>query len=100
MEKLKVGDMVEVMAGAERWSGTAASKRGKILRIDRHSGRLAVEGLRLVKRHLKKGRDRSHPDGGIVEKPGTIAIASVALVCQKCGKPTRVGIRLEGTDKK
>jgi large subunit ribosomal protein L24 len=96
MQKLKVGDTVQVIAGKER---TESVKRGKILRIDRETDRVSVEGLRLVKRHVKKGRDPRNPDGGRLEKPGTIALSSVALVCPKCDKPTRVGIKEEG-DKK
>ena len=92
MQKLKVGDTVQVMSGAER---TAAKdrKRGKILAIDRGALRVVVEGVRMVKRHVKKGRDRANPDGGIIEKAGTVALANVSLVCPKCDKPTRVGIR-------
>src|SRR5689334_20208030 len=96
MEKLKVGDMVQVTAGAER---TAKSSRGKIQAIDRTSERVRVEGLRLVKRHVKKGRDRTNPDGGRLESPGNIALAAVTLVCPKCDKATRVGIRVEGEKK-
>ncbi|MEW5741102.1 MAG: 50S ribosomal protein L24 [Myxococcota bacterium] len=97
MQKLKVGDTVQVLSGAER---TQKSNRGKILAIDRGANRVRVEGLRLVKRHTAKGRDRANPDGGILEKPGSIALANVALVCPKCDKPTRVGIRAEGEKKK
>jgi large subunit ribosomal protein L24 len=98
MEKLKIGDTVQVMSGAERSEKTPASKRGKVLRIDREKQRVAVEGLRVVKRHLRK--TAQNPEGGIVEKAGTVAIASVAVVCAKCDKPTRVGIRMEGDAKK
>src|SRR5579864_8810022 len=94
MQKLKVGDTVQVISGAERTAAKAA-KRGKLMDIDRDKLRVRVEGLRLVKRHLKKGRSQANPDGGIIEKVGTIALASVALVCPKCDKATRVGIRLE-----
>jgi large subunit ribosomal protein L24 len=90
MQKLKVGDTVQVMSGAER---SASTSRGKIIEIDREALRVRVEGLRVVKRHVKKGRDRANPDGGIVEKPGTIALSNVALVCPKCDKPTRTGTR-------
>jgi large subunit ribosomal protein L24 len=90
MQKLKVGDTVQVMSGAER---SASTNRGKIIEIDREKLRVRVEGLRVVKRHVKKGRDRANPDGGILEKPGSIALANVALVCPKCDKPTRVGVR-------
>lgn len=91
MQKLKVGDTVQVMAGAER---SAAQKRGKVLKIDRDASRVTVEGLRLVKRHLRK--TAQSPEGGIVEKASTIALASLAVVCPKCDKPTRVGIRVDG----
>ncbi len=95
MQKLKVGDTVQVTKGAER---TAATKRGKVLEIDREKDRVRVEGLRLVKRHLK--RDAQNPEGGIVEKPGTIALPDVQVVCPKCDKPSRMGIRVEGDKKK
>ena len=96
MEKLKVGDTVQVTRGAER---TQKSSRGKIQAIDRGANRVRVEGLRLVTRHVKKGRDRANPEGGRLEKPGSIALASVTLVCPKCDKPTRVGIKTEGEKK-
>ena len=99
MQKLKVGDTVEVVSGQERSNKDKAAKRGKILKIDREALRVTVEGLRMVKRHMKKGRNPQSPDGGIVEKPGTIALASLALVCPKCDAPTRVGIREEGEKK-
>ncbi|MFL5322390.1 MAG: 50S ribosomal protein L24 [Myxococcaceae bacterium] len=99
MQKLKVGDTVQVMAGAEASEKNASAKRGKIIRIDREGGRLSIEGIRMVKRHVKKGQQRETPEGGILEKPGTVAIASVALVCKKCDKATRVGIRADGEKK-
>lgn len=98
MQKLKVGDTVEVITGKERSAATAAAKRGKILAIDREAERVQVEGLRLVKRHMK--RTAQNPEGGIVEKPGTIALSNVALVCPKCDKASRVGTRMEGDKKK
>jgi large subunit ribosomal protein L24 len=97
LAKLKVGDTVQVMKGAER---SEKVNRGKILTIDREASRLTVEGLRLVKRHTKKGRDRTNPDGGILTKPGNISLANVNLVCPKCDKPTRVGTKVEGDKKK
>jgi large subunit ribosomal protein L24 len=98
MQKLKVGDTVEVIKGKERSAATPAAKRGKILAIDKEAERAQVEGLRLVKRHMK--RTAQNPEGGIVEKPGTIAVPNVAFVCPKCDKPTRVGFRMDGDKKK
>jgi large subunit ribosomal protein L24 len=98
MEKLKVGDTVQVIAGAERSEKTPETKRGKVLKIDREAQRVTVEGVRLVKRHLRKTPQQ--PEGGIVEKPGTIHISDVQVVCAKCNKATRVGIRADGDKKK
>ena len=91
MQKLKVGDTVEVTRGAERSEKTATAKRGKVLRIDREAERVTVEGLRMVKRHTRKSQQ--NPEGGIIEKAGSIALANLQVVCSKCDKPTRVGIR-------
>src|SRR6476620_9033795 len=100
MQKLKVGDTVQVMAGAERSNKDKAAKRGKVLFIDRDAERVRVEGLRLVKRHVKRGRDRANPEGGILESPGTVALSNISLVCPKCDAATRVGVRAEGDKKK
>jgi len=99
MQKLKVGDLVEVTKGAERSNKDKGGKRGKILSIDRDALRVRVEGLRIVKRHIRKGRDRANPEGGILERPGSIALADVQVVCKKCDAATRVGVRVNG-DKK
>jgi large subunit ribosomal protein L24 len=96
MHKLKVGDTVQVMKGAER---TQKTRRGKVQEIDRVKNRVRVEGLRLVTRHIKRGRDRNNQEGGRIEQVGSIALASVALVCPKCDKPTRVGIKVDGEKK-
>ncbi len=48
----------------------------------------------MVKRHMRK--TAQSPEGGIIEKAGTIALSDVQVVCAKCDKPTRVGIRAEG----
>lgn len=97
MQKLKVGDLVQVMSGGER---SLKTNRGKIIEIDKSAERVRVEGLRVVKKHIKKGASRANPEGGITEKTGSIALANVALVCPKCDKPTRVGVRVDGAKKK
>ena len=48
---------------------------------------------------VKRGRDQKTPDGGIIEKPGSVAIANVMLVCPKCSTPTRVGRKIVGEGK-
>jgi large subunit ribosomal protein L24 len=98
MQKLKVGDTVQVISGAERSEKSLTSKRGKVLKIDREAERVTVEGVRMVKRHTRKSAQ--NPEGGIIEKAGTVALSNVQVVCAKCDKPTRVGIRADGDKKK
>jgi large subunit ribosomal protein L24 len=77
-------DNVKVLAGKEK------GKTGKVLAVLQGTGRVRIEKLMTVKRHLKKGRSASNPEGGIVEKAGTIHASNVMVVCPKCQKPTRV----------
>lgn len=77
-------DTVKVIAGSEK------GKTGKVLEVLHARGRVRVEKLMTVKRHLKKGRSQSQPQGGIIEKEGTLDLSSVMVVCPKCHQPTRV----------
>jgi large subunit ribosomal protein L24 len=77
-------DTVVVRAGKEK------GKSGKVLAVLGRVGRVRVEKLMTVKRHLKKGRSAGSPEGGIIEKAGTIHASNVMVVCPKCEKPTRV----------
>jgi large subunit ribosomal protein L24 len=77
-------DTVQVLSGKEK------GKTGKVLAVLAGQERVRVEKLMTVKRHLKKGRAAANPEGGIVEKAGTIHLSNVMVVCPKCQKPTRV----------
>ncbi len=57
-------------------SGTQKGKRGKILEVYPQKQRVIIEGVGLIKKHMRKTQDR--PQGGIVEKEGTIHISNVA----------------------
>jgi len=92
---IKVGDTVQVIRGNERNS----KARGKVLQVMVDDERVRVEGVRTIKRHVKRGRDPRTPEGGVIEKPGSIALANVMLVCPKCSTPTRVGRKLVGEGK-
>jgi large subunit ribosomal protein L24 len=81
MPDIRKGDTVKVIAGKEK------GKQGRVLEVLREDGRLVVEKLMTVKRHVKKGRNPSTPEGGIIEKDGTIAISSVMVISG--GKPVR-----------
>ncbi len=66
---VKKGDLVAVIAGAEK------GKRGKVIAVNPRSHRAIVEGLKMIKRHMRKSQD--HPQGAIVEREGTIHISNL-----------------------
>jgi large subunit ribosomal protein L24 len=82
MAEVRKGDTVKVIAGKEK------GKTGKVLEVLREKGRVRVEKLMTVKRHVRKGRTQANPEGGIVEKAGTLAISNV-MVVGKGGEPVR-----------
>jgi len=84
---VRKNDLVKVLAGKER------GKSGKILEVLVHSNRARVDKLNMIKKHLKRGRSQTAPQGGIIELVGTIELSNLALVCPKCDKPTRTGRR-------
>jgi large subunit ribosomal protein L24 len=75
-------------------SGKDAGKRGKVLEVDRGQGKVLVEGVNVVRRHLKP-RPPRFPQGGIVEKALPIPSSRVMLVCPKCSKPTRIAKKVK-----
>jgi large subunit ribosomal protein L24 len=82
MAEIRKGDVVKVISGKEK------GKSGKVLEVLREKGRVRVEKLMTVKRHVRKGRSQANPEGGIVEKSGTIALSNV-MVVGKDEKPVR-----------
>jgi large subunit ribosomal protein L24 len=84
--KVKKGDTVEVLTGKDR------GKKGKVMGTNPERRTALVERINLVK-HFER-RTRQDQPGGIIEREAPIAIAKLAVVCPKCNKPTRVGIRV------
>jgi len=68
---IKKGDEVVVIAGSE------LGNRGKVLIVNKKKQRVLVEGLKMIKRHTRK--NDKNPQGGIVEREGTIHISNVML---------------------
>ena len=79
MPHVRKGDLVVVTKGKDK------GKRGKVLRVI--GQRVIIEKVNMVKRHTKP--TQKNPQGGIIEKEGTIAIANVALWDEKLGRGTR-----------
>ena len=86
MRKIRKNDEVVVILGRDR------GKKGKVLHAIPKQNTLIVEGVNMIKRHMKPtGQMRQ---AGIIEKEAPIHISDVMLFCKKCGKPARVGFKV------
>lgn len=85
--KFKKGDNIVVMIGKDK------GRKGKIERIFPKKNKLLIPGINIYKRHTKpRGKDKT---GGIIDKVLPLPAANVALLCPKCGKPTRIGYQID-----
>lgn len=84
MRKIRTGDEVLVTAGRNK--GQRGVVRQNLIERDR----VVIEGVNIVKKHIKQGRARQ---AGIVEVEAPLHVSNVRLICPKCGQPTRVGVR-------
>jgi large subunit ribosomal protein L24 len=84
MQKIRTGDEVLVTTGRNK--GQQGKVRVNLIERDR----VIIEGVNIVKKHIKRGRARQ---AGIVEVEAPLHVSNVMLVCPNCGQPTRVGIR-------
>jgi large subunit ribosomal protein L24 len=78
--------IVKVLAGKDR------GKTGKVLKIFPKEKRLLVEGINFIKKHTRQTKQDTK--GGIIQKESPIQISNVMLICKKCNKPTRIGMRI------
>ena len=90
--RVRKGDDVVVTAGKDRGA------HGKVLRVIPAKGRVVVEGVNLIKRATRPNPQKNIK-GGIVEKEAAIALSNVMLRDPETGKPTRVGVRVEGGER-
>jgi large subunit ribosomal protein L24 len=93
--KVRSGDQVRVISGKDR------GKSGRVLRTEPGKQRVYVEGLNMVKRHMRPKQvregSREQAIGGVIEREGPIHVSNVMLVDPKGGRPTRVRIEREGS---
>ncbi len=85
MRKIVKNDTVLVRTGDYK------GRRGRVLKVFPDQNRIIVEGVNLIKRHTRPNQQL--PQGGIVEKEAPIHASNVLVICPKCNRPTRVGIR-------
>ena len=91
MDRVRKGDTVVVIAGKEK------GKRGKVLRVLHKTNRVVIERVMMVKRHTKPSQ--KNPQGGIVDKEGSIHVSNVQLFDDKTNRGTRTKISTDGGQK-
>ena len=94
MEKklhVKTGDMVIVVSGDDK------GKTGKVVEVSPKEGKVIVNGVNLVKKHMRPRPPKEA--GGILEVEGAMYASKVQLYCEKCKKATRAAHKIDG-DKK
>ena len=85
MERLQRGDLVRITGGNEK------GKQGRVKRILAESNKVVVEGVNLIKRHVKATAQRA---GGILEVEAPLPASKVMPIDPETGKPTRVRVRV------
>lgn len=84
---IKKDDLIVVLAGKDK------GQRGKVLEVMPKSGKLVVEGINIVSRHTKPGKQGS--ESGILKKPAPLYACKVMRVCPKCDTPTRPASKIQ-----
>lgn len=87
--KIKKDDQVKVIAGRDK------GKTGRVLEVNRITGRVLVEGVQMIKRHTRPNPAKQIK-GGIAEREATIHASNVQILTPG-GVSTRIGTRLENT---
>lgn len=88
---VKKDDTVIVVSGDDK------GKKGKVLEVSPKEGKVIVEGVNIVKKHVKPRKQGE--EGGIIEVEGAIYASKVQHYCSKCNKPTRVKHKIDGDTK-
>lgn len=88
---VKKGDKVQVISGKDK------GKRGVILKAIPKQNRVIVEGVNIVKKHVKPSQ--ANPQGGIIEMEAPIHVSNVMPIDPETNEPTRVGYRFENGKK-
>ena len=89
---VKTGDKVVVINGKYR------GKEGRVMQVSPSEGKVIVEGVNIVTKHVKPRR--AEEQGGLIQAESALYADKVQLVCPKCGRPTRVGHKINEKGKK
>lgn len=83
---VKTGDTVVVLSGKNK------GQQGKVVAVSPKEGKVIVEGINKVKKHVKPRQ--MGQQGGIIEAEGALYASKVQVVCPKCGKTTRIAHKI------
>lgn len=89
--RIKKGDQVQIIAGKDK------GKSGKVTKTIPHAGKIVVDGLNMVKKHVRARREGEK--GQRVEIAAPLDASNAMLVCPQCGKPSRVAYKITAKDK-
>ena len=89
--RIKKGDRAQIMKGKDR------GKAGSVAHVNPTDGKVLIDGLNLAKKHVRPRKEGEK--GQVIEIARPIAVANVKVVCPRCGKPSRIGFRMEGERK-
>jgi large subunit ribosomal protein L24 len=90
--KIRKGDRVRVLSGKDK------GKEGEVMRALPREGKVIVEGVNIARKSQRP--TRTTQQGGIIDKDMPMQVSNVALVCPSCGKPTRVGYKIDASGDK
>ncbi len=90
MIKLKKGDTVKITAGKDK------GREGKIEATLPKRNSVVIPEVNMYKKHVKGQQGQK---GGMYDLPRPLNVAKVALICPHCKKQTRVGIKIEKSEK-
>ena len=98
---IRKGDLVYILNGKDGpRPGGREGKKGKVLSVDHRHGKVVVEGINLISKHVKPNPSKGLNEGGIIRQEAPINVSKVMYICKKCGKPTKIGRKLMNDGKK
>ncbi|HDP97757.1 MAG TPA: 50S ribosomal protein L24 [bacterium] len=82
---IKKDDIVQIIAGDDR------GKQGRVLKVYPEKSRIVVEGINFIRRHTRPSQKL--PQGGIIEREGSINASNAMVICPKCNQLTKSGMK-------
>lgn len=86
MRGIKKQDTVMILSGKDK------GKSGKVISVNPKTNRVLVQGINFIKKH--KRQTRRDEEGGIIQMESPVHFSNVALICPRCDRASRTGIKL------